>query len=161
MFFEGMECIRIKDVLTITSFDVIKKVQYSPTFVIKQEKEETRHSVRKNDGKVKMRYMFMFPTAMKAVSQRLEENENKYPNDQFSNYVPEETIDSLGRHISDLMSPNEPVHDNNETKLDALKGILFNALCLVESTIVQEHKWAKGEEDAIKKTSNNHSTITG
>ena len=102
--------------------------------------------IRKNEGKSKLSYMLMFPNAIKAISDRLTENEDKYPNDAFCDYIPEEVVDSQMRHLVDIRS-KYPVFSKEETKLAHMTANAFNALCLLESAIHQEHEWAKGGSD--------------
>ena len=121
---------------------ITANVEYFGNTYSEKVKNKQR-SVRKNDDKVNMSYWLMFPNAAKELCTRMQANEDKYPNDQFHNYVPEETMVSLSRHQLDVMSPMGPIFDVTESKRDALTAMVFNTLCMLESAIVQEHEWAK------------------
>jgi len=97
----------------------------------------TGTGIRKNGGKIKASYILMFPNAINILAARMMENENKYPNDAFDNYVPEEILDSLLRHLLDLK--NGTAIFGKETPREHLSAFLFNALCFAESAIAQNH----------------------
>lgn len=119
-----------------------KKIQPSELPFNVENGVPIKSTLRNNGGKTAMKYWTMFPHAAKATCDRLEANEDQYPNDKFNDYNPQETAESLMRHLTDLTAPY-PIFNPEETKKEHMAAIVFNALCMLESSISQGHEWGK------------------
>lgn len=122
------------EMLSPLEMDMKTLEDYKPSGIVGME------APRLNEGKAKMKYWLMFPHAAKAICESLEKNEDKYPNDGFGHYVPQETASSLIRHMFDAMAPDQ-VHNPDELQRDHLVALAFNALCLLENCISQDYEF--------------------
>lgn len=88
--------------------------------------------MRKNQDKPKLTQIFLFPYAIRAICNVIAWGEKKYTPAQergWLNYKPNETLDSLLRHI-EALSRGETL--DVESGLHHADHILFNAMVYVE-----------------------------